>query len=370
MSLPELMSALPENARQHVDTASPLPMRMMASKGMAPLPPMEMVIAVCALSYDGDEKIATSAKETLGKLPPKILGIALDGELPPLALATLGPALLGRPELLEKLVLNKGTPDATIAELAAGAPPQVAEIIAGNQERCLRSEAIVRAIAKNGSILKSSLDRLFDFLVRAGVIVSDMPQFAEALSRLSPDDLEEAAGNVQLPTEVYGLLDESNGSQARAVETEKALEGGPGAEEAHQRIPTLKLISSLSVAQKVALALKGNREARTILVRDSNRVVATATIRSPRITEQEVVAAAKSRQVSEEVIRIIANTKELVRPYTVKMSLVNNPKTPTRTAMKFLPLLRSSDLRAIAKSKNVPAAVSTQAKRMVAAKKR
>jgi hypothetical protein len=188
MSLSELMAALPENARQHVDVASPLPMRMMASKGMAPLPPAQMVIAVCALSYDNDEKIAASAKQTLGKLPPKILGIALDGDLPPAALATLGLELLGRPDLLGKLVLNKGTPDATIAEIAAAAPPEVAEMIAGNQERLLRSEAIVRAIAKNRSVLKSSLDRLFDFLVRSGVILADMPQFAEALTRLSSDD--------------------------------------------------------------------------------------------------------------------------------------------------------------------------------------
>lgn len=370
MSLAELMSALPENARQHVDASSPLPMRMMASKGMAPLPPKEMVIAVCALSFDGDEKIAASAKATLGKLPPKILGIALDGDLPPAALATLGPALLEQPALLEKLVLNRATPDATIAEIATGAPPEVAEIIAGNQERCLRSEAIVRAIAKNGSVLKSSLDRLFDFLVRSGVILSAMPQIAEALFRLSPVDLEEAAGRVQLPSDVNGLLNESGDAQSDAEQTEKALESEPDAERAQERIPTLKLISGLSVAQKVALAVKGNREARTILIRDTNRVVAAATIRSPRITEQEVVAAAKSRQVSDEVIRIISNTKELVRPYTVKIALVNNPKTPIRTAMRFLPLLRSSDLRAIAKSKNVPTAVSTQAKRMVTAKKR
>ena len=122
------------------------------------------------------------------------------------------------------------------------------------------------------------------------------------------------------------------------------------------------------MAQKVALALKGNREARTILIRDSNRLVAGATIRSPRITEPEVVAAAQSRSVSDDVIRAIASSKEMLRSYGVKFALVNNPKTPVPIAMRLLTLLRSSDIKAVSKSRNVSTAVSRQAKRLLTQK--
>jgi hypothetical protein len=114
--------------------------------------------------------------------------------------------------------------------------------------------------------------------------------------------------------------------------------------------------------------LRGNREARTLLVRDPNRVVAAAAIRSPRLTEQEIVSAAQSRSVCDEVIRIISNTREMMRPYGVKLALVNNPKTQAQTAMHILTLLRASDLKTVAKSKNVSAAVANHAKRLVLAK--
>lgn len=97
-------------------------------------------------------------------------------------------------------------------------------------------------------------------------------------------------------------------------------------------------------------------------------MVATSAIRSPRITEQEVVAAAQSRSVSDEVIRIIGSSKDMTRSYMVKVALVNNPKTPLTVAMRYLPLLRSTDLRNVAKSKGVTSAVANQAKRLMLAK--
>lgn len=370
MSLRELIDALPAQARRHVEPESPLPMRMMASKGMAPLPPVEMVIVVAALSFDADEKISTSAIGTLGKLPDQILAAALAVNLPPVALAVLAPTLLDRADMLELLVLNRGTLDATIAQLAPDVPASVAEIIASNQERCLRSEAIVRNIAQNEAILRSSLDRLFDFLVRSGVIHDDMPEFADALLRLSPTEAQEAAEKIQLPPDVYGMLEEGGGEidDEQAAEIVKTLEAPGDSNDREKRIPMLKLIAGCTVSQRVALALRGNKEARTLLVRDTNKVVSTAAIKSPRVTEGEVVAVAKSRSISDEVIRIICQSKDMTRSYGVKVALVNNPKTPLPTAMKFLPLMRQNELRALAKSKNITSALANQAKRMMAAK--
>ena len=373
MSLAELVAALPEAARRQLDSASPMPMRMMAAKGLAPLPPLEMVIVVCGLTLDADPKIADAARQTLGNLADKILLPSIDGGLPPAALTILAPTLVTRDAALEKLVLNRKAPDAVIAQVASAVSTDIAEIISNNQERLLRSEALVRSIARNPNILRSSLDRIFDFMVRAGVIYGDMPEFSEAVARLSSTEIQAAAEKIELPVDVVKALIDDGGKASAGTTTPvvdpdtivETLEKSGSLEEKAERVPVLKLIASLNPAQRIALAVRGNREARTILVRDPNRTVAAAAIRSPRITEQEIISAAQSRSVGDEVVRIIANSKDMVRPYMVKLALVNNPKTPMQTAMHLLTLLRASDQKAVAKSKNVPSAVANHAKRLV-----
>ncbi len=366
MSIDELRRSLKDEHARHLDPQSPKPARLLAAKGVLPLPPRELVIVLAGLCLADDEEVAQAAAGTLGKLPAKVLEGALTAGLPPSALGALAPLLVAHEPLLLQLVLDKDTPDEVVAEVAAKAPAAVVEAIAGNQERCLRSSAIVHALAASEDLLCSSRDRLFDFLVRAGAIYEDLPEMAEAMTRLSPVELEQAAEKVALPPAASMLLQEDAEVDARAEAAARALEEK---DEVKARIPTLKLINSLNVAQRVALAFKGNKEARTILMRDANRLVASATIRNPRITEQEVVAAAQSRTVCDEVVRIIGSSKDLLRAYGVKAALVNNPKTPLPTAMRLLTLLREADVRAVAKSKNVTAAVANQARRMLAQKK-
>jgi hypothetical protein len=127
-------------------------------------------------------------------------------------------------------------------------------------------------------------------------------------------------------------------------------------------------ILNMGVAEKIKLAMLGNKEARGILVRDSKKLVAVAVIKSPKITIAEVESIANSRQVSDEVLRQIAGTKEFMRSYAVKLNLVNNAKTPVPITMKLLPQIREMDLRKLAKSKAVPQAVATMARRFVEAK--
>ncbi|HET6345154.1 MAG TPA: hypothetical protein VFH51_09480, partial [Myxococcota bacterium] len=166
---------------------------------------------------------------------------------------------------------------------------------------------------------------------------------------------------------------ELEGVEVLPLDATEAAEGpgeGEGAAEDTnpERIPMLKLINSLNAAQKVALALKGNKEARAILLRESNRVIAVAAIKNPRITEQEIQAAAKSRSINDEVVRIICNSRDMTRSYGVKLALVYNPKTPLPVAMRFLGVLRGSDLKAVAKSKSIPSALANQAKKMLQSK--
>ncbi len=124
--------------------------------------------------------------------------------------------------------------------------------------------------------------------------------------------------------------------------------------------------SKLKLFEKIRLATLGNAFCRQTLLRDSNRLVSMAAIRSPGITDLEVIRAAGNRAVSEDVIRYIANSKEYLKLYPVKLSLVGNPKCPLALTLKMLPTLRPEDLKNIARSKNVPNALSTAARKLSA----
>lgn len=123
-----------------------------------------------------------------------------------------------------------------------------------------------------------------------------------------------------------------------------------------------KQILSLTVAEKVKLAMLGNKEARSVLVKDANKLVSTAVLKNPRISDPEVVDAVQSRNISEDVLRIISNNRGWLRNYQVKCGLVNNPKTPLGIALKLINHLMLKDLKNLAKSKNVSNVISTSAK--------
>ena len=124
-------------------------------------------------------------------------------------------------------------------------------------------------------------------------------------------------------------------------------------------------ISGMKMGERLKLALKGNRDARTILSRDSSQLVQRFVLQNPRITDEEVIAVAKNRSADHELLEIIYKKKEWVANYQIRLALVSNPKTPIVTAMRLVRTLLQRDLRQLARSKNVPSAVNGVAKRLV-----
>lgn len=124
-------------------------------------------------------------------------------------------------------------------------------------------------------------------------------------------------------------------------------------------------ILTMSISQKVQLALKGNKEARGMLIKEPNKLISSAVLKSPKITEPEVLGFAKSRSVSEDVLRFIAMKKEWMRGREMMLALVNNPRTPIAISMQLMNRLSDKEIADLAKSKAVPAALSTAAKRLI-----
>ena len=125
------------------------------------------------------------------------------------------------------------------------------------------------------------------------------------------------------------------------------------------------VIQNMTVMQKIKLARMGNKEARGLLVRDRNKIVAISAISSPKVNVQEVATIAKARNVSDEVLRVIAAKREWTRDYQVKLALCANPKCPRPTAVKFVNYLQDRDLKALMRSKDVPTAIATHARRIL-----
>jgi hypothetical protein len=124
----------------------------------------------------------------------------------------------------------------------------------------------------------------------------------------------------------------------------------------------------MSIAEKIKLASRGNKETRGILLRDSNKLVAVAAIRSPRITDGEVLMCASNRAVQDDVLRVIYNNRDWTKAYPIKLALVKNPKTPMALSMRFLAGLRESDVKDLARDRNVPSGIQMHAKKMMAKK--
>ena len=135
------------------------------------------------------------------------------------------------------------------------------------------------------------------------------------------------------------------------------------------RISMIQRIMRMTMKDRIKLAAKGDREARNILVRDPNRVVAQAVIQNTKITEQEVEKIAAMRTVPEDVLRQIFINRKWARNYSIMHNLARNPRTSISNSMNILTRLQLKDLDAIAKNRNVPEAVRKQSARLSSLRK-
>ncbi|MBP1689746.1 MAG: hypothetical protein H6Q34_319 [Deltaproteobacteria bacterium] len=130
----------------------------------------------------------------------------------------------------------------------------------------------------------------------------------------------------------------------------------------------LQRLQEMTVSERIKLALRGNRETRMLLIRDSNRMIRRFVLQNPRVGDEEIIAVAKNRSADDELLRIIAESRDWTKNYQVRLSLVTNPKTPLVLSLRFLSGLQERDVRVLAKSKNVSATVANAAKRLVVQK--
>jgi hypothetical protein len=344
---------LSPQAERYARRDAPLDARLMAARGALPLPPVELATVLFALMHDPDAEVKGLARESLEGLPEGVCQAVLSGETHPALLSHLARAFRDQEERVERIALNPAADDATIAFLAGLPSKRLVDIISNNQERMLRAPEIVDSLGANPLTGRSVIERILVFV-------------GEDVSRSSTAGGDGSVSDAEAEAALRAVLGDELAHLARALvreapdTAEKALTG---------EITNLyALIQRMSVYQKIKLARLGNREARGLLVRDRNKVVAVAAILSPKLTDNEIVAIAQSRNVGDEVLRIVSNNRQWTRNYKVKLALASNPKTPQPLAMGFVSQLHDSDMLSLMKSKDVPAVISTHARRTLTKK--
>jgi len=133
-------------------------------------------------------------------------------------------------------------------------------------------------------------------------------------------------------------------------------------------LTVFQLVQRMNVAEKVKFAFRADKEGRALLLKETSKLVVMAVLNSPKMTEQEIETVAKSRNISEEILRVIARKREWIGNYAIRLGLVGNPKTPLAIAMSHMASLRTRDLGFLAKDRGVPEAIRLAAQRLVRAR--
>ncbi len=344
----KIQLTLSPRAERYARSDAPRDARLMAARGAVPLPPVELATVLFALLHDPDPEVKDTARTSLAELPQSVMDPVLSGDAHPALLSHLAHEFSNHEARLERIALNPAADDDTIAFLATLHHRRIVEIVSNNQERMLRAPQIVDALGSNPLTGRAVIDRIFSFL---GLEGTD----SEAASVELSDAEAEAA--------VRAILGDDLGAKA----AEFVLETDADAAH-HDETNLYQALQRMTVFQKIKLARLGNREARGLLLRDRNKVVAIAAVTNPKITDTEAVAVAQSRNVHDEVLRIVARNREWTRNYQVKLALATNPRCPAAEAMKFVNHLQEKDLRSIMRSRDVPRPVAGHARRLLSKK--
>lgn len=339
----------------------------MAARGLVPVRGAELVLLLCQLSADPDAAVSETASRSLRGLPDEVLLPACEASLPAPVVAALADAFPGRDDVLERLVRNTGCDDETLVRLARGASERLGELIALDQARLLRVPAVIEALYRNRNVRMSTVDRLVELAVREGIRLDGIPQFDAYVAALRTELIPEPEPGEEHPMDADWRAAASEDEDEDAVDVDAA----DGSEAVKKRfVPLHQRIQRMGLKEKLRLAVTGNAAARALLVRDRNPQVARAAIAAPGVTDVEAVAVARSKEVSEDVIRYVAGRREWLRNYELKRALLFNPKTPLGTALSLLSHMHPSDLRDLSRSRNVPGPLKTAAAQRLAARQK
>jgi len=396
---------LPEAVRDAIGPETPPERRLLIARAMLPLGPGELVAALCSLLDDRSEVVSSAARKTLKELPARLLSAGVAEVTAPGVLDRVAREMLDHPEVVSRVLGNPKTADETFAFVASRGQGVLLDQVAAAQVRLTRFPKIVEALYFNPEARMGLVSNTLEFAVRAGIDLSHIPGYqeiiesifgAETARKAAAEAPASAAEPATAPEPVFVEPETAQGDLSQALgEALAAVGAGPEMQEAlddesfaillqaaaweeaeteededrdEDRRAVWAKVSRLSVPQKVRMALMGNSFVRSVLIRDSRRVVYMAVLKSPSTSEKEIITFAKDKALNDEIIRTIANNRDWTKLYAVRHALVQNPKCPPVVAINFLKTLTSKDIRHLSTSHEVPGYIARQAKQLLQAK--
>lgn len=365
--------------------------RLAGARGVLPISREDQIELWSYLRNDPDPDVRLAARENLVGVPASewrvlLREYAFRKEVFEFASRTLS----RQEELASALLQNKSLPDADFAYLAGVLRGGQLEQIIDSQTRLIRYPEAVIALLSNPSIGASQARRLFDlaeqffrdhsripaiFEEKFGLKVGHAGGAFSAEPAPKPAEAAPLAHVVPTPTVAPHKVPPSStpaveepiheAGEEVAEETTGTEALGEAAELEDEGHKTLyQRLLTMSVPQKIGLAFNGDKEARSLLIRDSNKVVQEAVLNSPKLTDGEVESICKMRNLSEEILRKIARNGEWMKTYSIMKALVSNPKTPPGVVLPMVIRLNDFDLKQTIKDKNVSEVVRREAKKV------
>lgn len=292
------------------------------------LEPHDEVTVLFVLAYDRDPDISALAKKSLSEYPAELALKALGQKLDPMVIKKLISVFAGSEAVMIMAASSPWIDDETLKEIAMRGPEEAVVLLAEDTGRLRRKPFLIDAIFKNPQT--------------PGSLMAELREIEGDLVHGSKEDEEH---EFVPPKE---LIEERNADEHNIFQ----------------------IVQQLNMGSKIKLALTGNKAARDLLIKDSNKVVSISVLKNPRITEEEVVRLCNTKGAPEDLLRHVARNKEWVKSYHVKQGLVSNPKTPLAISVKLLDHLYDKDLERISKSKNIPSVLASSARRKVESKQK
>lgn len=392
--------------RAIIGGTAPRPAQLAAARGVLPLSQSDLLEVLVSLARKHDDaELAESAKQTLAAQDQTQLAeIVKSNEIAPQVLSFFAETENLPREIHESILTNPKTPSQSIIKFARQtADGELLELLTVNQQLLINSPPIIDAIIANpyrtaeaerrASEIKREFfekergaQQIADELRARGKVAAaefiESSEFGENLQISSPifiQSLEDAAflaEHIEVPDSevddswlsldyIEEFYEESEEQRESIV---NKILGDLSAEDddiSGERISMINRIMRMGMKDRVKLAMKGDREARNILIRDPNRIVSQAVVNNARITEQEIENIAAMRAVPEDVLRQIAINRTWARNYSIAHNLARNPRTPVANVMGILTRLQLKDLNALSKNRNVSELVRKQSFRLV-----
>ncbi len=328
---------------------APRHIRSAAARGALPLPRTVLVRLYVALSRDEDEEIRVNSEANLKGLDtPAVCEVLGDAECAPEVLEFFVGRGTRDPKIAEKLSFHRRVPTGALETLASSGSAAVIELVLTNQERLLAQPRLLDRLSTNPALRADQRSRILELLDRA---TRRHATSGEQLDGGISPELEEAARLLQVDIgELFAASEIVDGEEFELAEDPTIRD-------------TYRKILTLNTAQKAILAMRGGREERMILVRDSNRLVSVAVLRNPRITEEDVETYSRMRSISTDVLRGIGHNRDWLKSYAVVVALVNNPKTPPSVSTNLVGRLRNNELKRVKGNHDVPELIRRMARR-------